>query len=200
MYGWHWKMDVVQFFALCKIFTPRFVCLVASVCLLGWSDIALFAIFVNGHIAADQLHLYPFNSEKSSSFATQTPRSRAARFFHLFYQRSLQNSYFLKICKYLPFTLKSNRPKENSKWKETLKTSWVTVIFFFKNHSTLLYMEVSAPPPSPREDKKLLWRCPSNRWLTATLSSPTIFHFLHYTVYSIQYTVHSIQHTVHSTH
>ena len=118
----------------------------------------------------------------------------------IFYQRSLQNSYFLKICKYLPFTLKSNRPKENSKWKETLKTSWVTVIFFFKNHSTLLYMEVSAPPPSPREDKKLLWRCPSNRWLTATLSSPTIFHFLHYTVYSIQYTVHSIQHTVHSTH
>ena len=30
---------------------------------VGWSDLALFAIFESGHIAADEIYFYWFNSE-----------------------------------------------------------------------------------------------------------------------------------------
>ena len=37
-------------------------------CTLGWSDFHFFVIFENGHIAADWLYYYEFNSKKSANF------------------------------------------------------------------------------------------------------------------------------------
>ena len=36
---------------------------------LGWSDIELFAIFENGHYAADQVYVYQSNSNKIGEFS-----------------------------------------------------------------------------------------------------------------------------------
>ena len=58
---------------------PRFlnpvclsVCLTVHNCTVGWSDIALFAIYQNRHIAADQVKV---NSEKSPSLTAHARQS-----------------------------------------------------------------------------------------------------------------------------
>ena len=38
---------------------------------VGWSDFARFAIFLNGHIAADHFYFYEFNSKNWQSFYFQ---------------------------------------------------------------------------------------------------------------------------------
>ena len=41
--------------------------------LVGWNDLVLFAIFENGHFAADQVYFYEFNSKKSANLPALMP-------------------------------------------------------------------------------------------------------------------------------
>ena len=61
---------------------------------LGWSDIELFAIFENGHYAADQVYFYQSNSKKSANLA-----ACAAKFSHSKNDRDLKmNIAFWKFA------------------------------------------------------------------------------------------------------
>ena len=52
------------------------VCTLYNVhCTLGWSDLALFAIFEKLHISADQIYFKKVNSKKSANFATPARQS-----------------------------------------------------------------------------------------------------------------------------
>ena len=68
---------------------------------------ALYAIFEIGHIAGDQAH-----------FGSSIPKNKSASFLY----RALKNEYFFNVCRYLPFTAKNNRQKEN-----------LVIIIFFLN-------------------------------------------------------------------
>ena len=46
--------------------TRRLLC--SGQAALGWSDLALFVIFENGKIAADQVYFFILNSKKSANF------------------------------------------------------------------------------------------------------------------------------------
>ena len=56
---------------------------------------------------------YEFNSKQSTNFAGRPRGARAAKFLFSKNHRDLQKNIFLKIHKYLPFTSKNNRQKEN---------------------------------------------------------------------------------------
>ena len=84
-----------------------------AVCTLDWSDIALLAIFENGHIAANQVSFYKFNSQKSTS----TPCVRVANAVQFSFSKNHsdpKNYYFLKIRKFLP-VLSSTHREEHSR-------------------------------------------------------------------------------------
>ena len=52
------------------------ICIYSYVhCTLGWSDLALFAIFEKLHISADQIYFKKVNSKKSANFATPARQS-----------------------------------------------------------------------------------------------------------------------------
>ena len=61
---------------------------------IGWSDIALFATFENGHIAADEIYFLCVQFRKNFQF-----------------KKPLKIYVFSKICYYLPFTSMKNRKK-----------------------------------------------------------------------------------------
>ena len=87
---------------------------------VGWSDIALFAIFENGHYAADQVYFYESNLKKIVEF----DRMRGNVFFPQKIKETLKlNFLFLKICKYLPCILQRAIAKKkirNKKSKQIL--------------------------------------------------------------------------------
>ena len=66
---------------------------------LMWSDLALFSIFENLHVSADQGIFFEFNSKKSAILAARPRIARAAKFSFLKNHRGLKNYYyFFKIC------------------------------------------------------------------------------------------------------
>ena len=83
---------------------------------IGWSKIALFALFEDGHIAADQLFDKEFNSKKSADKVKKKHFIPGA----------------LKIYVYLPFASKNNHKNKfrnklgffrPPKWEEKISTS-----------------------------------------------------------------------------
>ena len=45
-------------------------------CKVGWSDLLLFSIFENEHMAAYQLYFSEFNFKKSANFAARAAHAR----------------------------------------------------------------------------------------------------------------------------
>ena len=100
--------------AVCLRFLRKFVW---SHWPLGWSDIVLFAIFENGHTAADQVIFLWVQFQKIGELASRARGACAAKIYLLNIQRNLKNEYcFLPNFIYLPFTAKNNRQTENSKF------------------------------------------------------------------------------------
>ena len=89
-----------------------------------WYTQNLFAIFENGHYAADQVYFYDSNEKISANLDSRTRGKVLALRNH----RDLNNVYFfLKTCRYLLFTSKNNRQKENLKyniWKNCKAPKW----------------------------------------------------------------------------
>ena len=80
-------------------------------CGIGWSDLALFAIFEKQQISADQVYFYEFNSKKISNFGCA--RFWIAKCLFLKNNRDLKNIFC--CCRNFPFTSRNNRQTENSK-------------------------------------------------------------------------------------
>ena len=109
------------------------------ICIVGWSDLALFATVKSGHIAANQVYFQEFNSKKV------LPRERAAQWWQSFnflkITGTLKMNIFLKICNYNLFTFKNNCKKENYKlqiFKRLFKpTKWAKNLESFLHFSPL---------------------------------------------------------------
>ena len=72
---------------------------------LGWSDLPLFAFFEIGHLAANQVHFYEFDSTKSAKLSIKKKSKKPKKWKCL-----------SSICKDLPLTSKKNCLKENLKY------------------------------------------------------------------------------------
>ena len=64
----------------------------SQVSIIGWSDIEPFAIFKNGHNAADQIYFYESNSKTSVNLAERG--ACAAKFFLSKNLSDLKNNFF----------------------------------------------------------------------------------------------------------
>ena len=77
--------------------------------LLGWSDKALFAIFENGHIAADKEYFEEFNSEKSPSLEARAAHTRQS-FQVQKIPETLKMIFFLENLQIVSFYIKEQSP------------------------------------------------------------------------------------------